>query len=172
MDMAYRYCLDTCGFSNPLELMPDDIHRTLWDGVKARIEAGTLCWNTEIAVELASIPGEVGQCLVDCRDEMCLEVGVGDWDYAGYLAHVERMRVTYEGVISEYNANRKRTVGLNDISIIALAKTLNLPLLQEEKPTRTNQSSTIRMKIPDVCSAEDVKFISFNDFLRAEGIQP
>lgn len=172
MDMAYRYCLDTCGFSNPLELMPEDIHQTLWKGVKSKIEAGALCWNTEIAVELGSIPGELGQCLIDCCDDMCLEIGVGDWDFVGYLAHVERMRVTYEHVISEYNANRKRTVGLNDISIIALARTLNLPLLQEEKPTRTNQSSDIRMKIPDVCASEGVQVISFNDFLRAENIQP
>lgn len=168
--MTFKYCLDTCGFSTPLEFMPEDIHKTLWVGVRDKVETGNLCWNTEIAVELTSIPGEIGQCLADCRSDMCLEVGVGEWEFADYIAHVERMRVTYEHVISEYNANRKRTVGLNDISIIALAKTLNLPLLQEEKPTRTNQSSDIRMKIPDVCDLEGVQTISFNNFLRAEGI--
>jgi hypothetical protein len=40
------------------------------------------------------------------------------------------MKVRHEAVISEYNGNRKNTIGLNDLTIIALAKTLGLPVEQ------------------------------------------
>lgn len=79
------------------------------------------------------------------------------------------MRSDYEGVISEYNGNRKATVGLNDISIIAMAKTLNLPIISMEKPNLFQPSQT-KMRIPDVCLKEHVTHLSFNDFLRSEGI--
>jgi hypothetical protein len=60
-------------------------------------------------------------------------------------------------------------VGLKDVSIIALAKTLKLPLVHMEKPN-THQPSQKRMRIPDVCDKEGVKHLTFNEFLRAEGI--
>ena len=44
-----------------------------------------------------------------------------------------RMQVVYRQFISEFNLNRKDTVGLNDISIVGLAKTLNRPLVSMEK---------------------------------------
>lgn len=72
-------------------------------------------------------------------------------------------------MISEYNGNRKSTAGLNDISIIALAMTLGLPLISMETQN-VYQPSQKKMRIPDVCAAEGVLHLTFNDFLRAEGI--
>ena len=72
-------------------------------------------------------------------------------------------------MISEYNGNRKGTVGLNDISIVALAMTLRLPLVSMEKPN-VYQPSAKKMRIPDVCKVEGVNHLTFNEFLRAEGI--
>jgi hypothetical protein len=80
------------------------------------------------------------------------------------------MRVTYKDVISEYNGNRKNTVCLNDLSIIALAKTLRLPVISSEKKLQTAQDSRKRQKIPDICDLEAVPHMSFNEFLRKEGI--
>lgn len=98
-----------------------------------------------------------------------LEIGEAGWDWPTYLEHAERLRVTYKPVISEYNGNRKSTVGLNDISIIALAKTLALPLVSMEKTSF--QASATKMRIPQVCYLESVMHMDFNQFLRAEGIR-
>ena len=167
--MMQSYCLDTSGISNPLENMPEDIHATLWAQVTAAIELGKFCWNKEIMDELESIHGAVGDCIRSCGASMCYEIGDDGWPWQEYLDHFERMRVEYESVISEYNGNRKSTVGLNDISIIAFAKTLKLPLVSMEKPN-THQASVKRMRIPDVCGKEGVKHLTFNEFLRAEGM--
>jgi hypothetical protein len=131
--MNPKYCLDTSGFSNPLLEMPDDIHVTLWTQVVNRIETGALCWNAEIAEELKSIPGSVGAVLKKCNGSCCLEIGDDGWPWQEYLKTNEEWRQTYKLFISEYNGNRKRTVGLNDVSIVALAKTLNLPIISMEK---------------------------------------
>lgn len=150
--------------------MPEDIYVTLWAAVRERIKAGVFCWNAEIAKELESIDGQTGQCIKDCTDAMCFEIGVGDWDWQAYIAHVERCRVQYRQYISEYNGNRKRTVGLNDVSIVCLAKTLGLPILNMEAPNR-HQGSDSRMRIPDLCIAEGVEPYDFVRFLRSEGIR-
>ena len=94
-----------------------------------------------------------------------------DWDWTTYLNHYEEMKVRHQAVISEYNGNRKGTIGLNDLTIIALAKTLGLPVVSSEKKTSVDQDSNKRQKIPDICAKEDVDHISFNDLLRAEGIR-
>ena len=122
-----RYCLDTSGLSNPLENMPEDIHSTLWARVRKAIEDGVFCWNTEILDELGSLPGTLGECIAAHGKTWCLEVGDDGWPWQAYIDHVKRLQVTYRPFISEYNGNRKGTVGLNDISIIALAMTLKPP---------------------------------------------
>lgn len=163
-----KYCLDTSGFSNPILDMPEDIHVTLWAKVRQRLQAGDF-WNGEIGKELESIFGELGQCLQKCASACCMEIGQGTWAWQSYLKEVERMRVAYKQYISEYNGNRKNTVGLNDVSIVVLGKTLKLPVMSMEKPNR-NEPSEKRLKIPDLCALEGVDHLSFNEFLRAEGI--
>ena len=54
------------------------------------------------------------------------------------------------------------------MSIIALAKTLELPVLSME--TRVRDSNSKKRKIPNICDEEGVPHIIFNDFLRNEGI--
>jgi hypothetical protein len=81
------------------------------------------------------------------------------------------MKVKYAAVISEYNGNRKGTIGLNDLTIIALAKTLGLPVVSSEKKTSVDQDSEKRQKIPDICDKEGVVHLSFNELLRAEEIK-
>lgn len=165
-----RYCLDTSGLSNPLENMPEDIHASLWQQIAERIRDGQFLCNTEIMDELRSIPGQIGACLVECCSHLCLEIGDNSWPWEDYLSHVEHMRVTHEAVISEYNGNRKNTVGLNDVSIIAFAKAMALPLVSMER-ANVHQRSLTKMRIPDVCAIEKVKHLSFNEYLRAEGIR-
>jgi hypothetical protein len=59
------------------------------------------------------------------------------------------MQDDYRRYISEFNNNRKDTVGLNDISIIALGRTLNLPvvsmetLVKDEKSTKRWNRATL-----------------------------
>ena len=114
-----------------------------------------LYWNVEISVELDSIFGDLGQCLSDCKKICCLEIGQDEWPWEKYLAEFDALKTNYQQYISEYNGGRKNTVGVNDISIIALAKTLGLPVMSMEKPT-TNLASEKRLRIPDVCVLEKV----------------
>lgn len=149
--------------------MPEDIYSSLWSAVIGVVQSGALCWNAEIGIELESIPGRLGDCLKDCK-EACYDVDRDGWPVHEYLAHVEKMRVSYKGYISEYNGNRKSTVGLNDVSIVAFAKTIGLPLISMESPNRGQRSST-KIRIPDLCELEGVPHLDFNGFLRKEGIK-
>jgi hypothetical protein len=73
------------------------------------------------------------------------------------------MRTTHHDIISEYNGGRKGTVGLNDVSIVALAKTLGLPVISMESPNF--QSTDKRVRIPGLCAKEGVEHLTFNEFL-------
>jgi hypothetical protein len=97
--------------------------------------------------------------------------GEETWDWKTYVTHYEEMKTKYESVVSEYNGNRKNTVGLKDLTIIALAKTLKLPVVSSEKRLSAMQDSDKRQKIPDICDKEGVVHIGFNELLRAEGIK-
>ena len=99
---------------------------------------------------------------------MVMEIGDPGWDFTAYTTVVAALQVVHHDVIAEYNRNRKGTVGLNDISIIALAKALNLPVVSMERAASVN--ATARRKIPDVCLLEQVEHLTFNAFLRREGI--
>jgi Domain of unknown function (DUF4411) len=159
------------GLSTPLENMPEDIHAALWSRVAECIKDGKFAVTTEIYEELEHLPGPIGECVKANKDKLQLEIEDPNWEWQIYLAHVERMRTTYAEVISENNAGRKNTVGFNDLSIIALAKTLGLPVVSSEKKLATAQESKKRQKIPDICDREDVVHMSFNDLLRKEGIK-
>ncbi len=165
-----KYCLDTSGFSNPLELIPEDIHETLWGKVKAVIQDGKIWCNTEILEEIHRINGGVAQCLKDHSHLLKKEIGDDAWPWRDYIDHNERMKVEHTAYISEHNGNRKMTVGLNDISIIAFAKALGLPLISMESPP-AREPSAIKKRIPEVCKLEGVEHLTFNDFLRLEGIK-
>lgn len=167
--MTPKYCLDTSGFSNPLLEMPDDIHKTLWKKVISKIDAGILCWNAEIAEELESIYGLVGTCLKKCKGTCCYEVGEGDWPWLEYLKVNKEWRTRFTPFISEYNNNRKRTVGVKDVSIVALAKTLDLPVVSMEK-RHTGQASEKNLRIPNLCDCVSVVHYDFTQWLRKEEI--
>ncbi|HEY5069993.1 MAG TPA: hypothetical protein VII37_09385 [Candidatus Acidoferrum sp.] len=62
---------------------------------------------------------------------------------------------------------RAGTVGVNDISIIALAKTLNLPVVSME--SAVNNDASMKRRIPDIL--EDVQQMYFSDYCRAEGLK-
>src|SRR5829696_7158492 len=72
--MNKKYCLDTSGFSNPLEFMPQDIHPTLWKQVEAIVRSGLLAASKEIYDELEHLPGDIGACIKTHRD---LAAGIG-----------------------------------------------------------------------------------------------
>jgi hypothetical protein len=165
------YCLDTSGLSTPLEFMPEDIHTSIWAGVAGLVDDEKFAVTTEIYEELSHLVGPIGDCIRKNKDILQYELEDTDWDWNAYLAHYERMKIEHEAVISEYNSNRKNTIGLKDLTIVALAKALGLPLVSSEKKTNSDQDSKKRQKIPDICAKEGVQHMSFNDLLRAEGIK-
>lgn len=164
-----KYCIDTSGISNPLEAAPPDIHVTLWNQVALRIVAGDLAVTAEIYEEMTHIDGPVGDCIRDNEVNLLLEVGDASWDFASYIEEATRMQVAHAAFIRENLGGKKGTVGLNDLSIIALAKTLKLPVISMEK-AKAHQTANLR-QIPDICAVEHIPHMTFNDFLRAEGIQ-
>jgi|SRR5579872_7307309 len=166
-----KYCLDTSGLSTPLEFMPEDIHPTIWAKIAELITAGTFAATTEIYEELKHLPGPIGDCLKANAANVQMEIEEEAWDWQTYLTNYAEMEARHYDVISEHNGNRKNTISVNDLTIIALAKTLGLPVVSSEKKTSVDQDSTKRQKIPDICAKEGVEHLSFNDLLRAEGIK-
>ncbi len=146
---------------------------SLWSQVILRLEAGVFCWNVEIAKELESIDlGGLGDYLKRHRKRCCLEVGIGDWPWQDYVQLLDDWRLRFRGFLSEYNGNRKGTINNNDLSIVALAKTLKLPVVSMEKRnTNKGPPSSAKLRIPDLCDRERVTHLFFNDFLKKEGIR-
>ena len=79
------------------------------------------------------------------------------------------MQVDHKDFISEFTGGSARTICLNDLTIIALAKTLGLPLVSMERLVSEEPGSKKR-RIPNICNAEGVKHLAFNNFLRREGL--
>lgn len=163
-----KFCFDMSGISTPLELMPPDIHITMWSKVEAVLASGEVAVTKEIYDEMVHIPGTVGDCIRNCQSELVLEVEQDGWDWAAYTEIVAQMQVTYADVVSEFNGDRKNTVGLNDLSIVALGRTLGLPVVSME--ANVQQVSDKKKRIPEVCALEGVTHYDFNEFLRKAGI--
>lgn len=163
-----RYCLDTSGFSNPIQGMPEDIYVSLWTQIRDLVKAGCFAATAEVYDELIHIPGEVGRCLKDHEAQIKLEVGSGDWDYTSYLAHFDALHPKYESFINGTGGS-KLSLSMPDFSIVMLGKALALPVISMEVAC-ANLPNTKSRKIPDVCKAENVAHMTFNDFLRAERI--
>lgn len=163
-----RYCLDTSGISNPIQGMPEDIYVSLWAQICERVRAGYFVATTEVYDELVHIPGAVGQCLRDHEADIKLEIGSGDWDYSTYLVNFSTLHPKYEPFINGTGGS-KMSLSMADFSIVMLGKTLLLPVVSMEIPSAHLPGSKKR-KIPDVCAAEGVQHMTFNDLLRAERI--
>ena len=165
-----RYCIDMSGLSNPAseDVAPQDIHLTLWARIHDIIAAGFIAVTEEIYEEMTHIPAPLGDCVKGNKKALLLEVDDDSWDVDTYISHATRMQDDHQKFIREFNGGGMGTVGLNDISIIALAKTLALPVVSMEK--RKAHQSQKKRTIPDICDAEKVTHITFNEFLRSEGI--
>lgn len=165
-----RYCFDTSGLSNPLETIPEDIHVNIWRQVRNFIQSGEIGVTTEIYTELVRLPGEMGICIRSSKAELILEVNDDGWDWRSYLQYSTEMITLHQHFISEYNGYSKDTICMNDISIIALAKCLAVPVVSMEKAVLApGNTSSRKRRIPDICKAEGVEHLTFNDFLRREG---
>lgn len=149
--------------------MPEDIHKTLWSSVVSKIDAHIFCWNVEIATEMDSIKGSVGAALKNCNSSCCFVEDEGSWDWASYIAINNTWRGQFKQYLSEYNRNRKNTIGLNDLSIVALAHTLKLPVVSMEAPN-LGQPSQTKLRIPDLCREVQVRHLNFTQLCRNEGI--
>jgi hypothetical protein len=164
-----KYCLDMSGLSNPAQQMPQDIHATLWESIAGLITGGVFATTAEVYGELTHIPPPIGACIAANEAALVYEVGVEHWNWKSYLSHTTRMQHQYEEFISERNNNREHTINLNDLSVIALGKTLILPVVSME--ARKGVNAIKRRAIPDICDLEGVPHMDFSELLRAEGIR-
>lgn len=164
-----KYCFDTSGISNPLEFMPRDIHESLWSNILEFIEGGNVATTKEVFDEMVYIPNGIGDFLNKPKEIVLLEVGDSTWDWQTYIGHVARTQDEYHDYISENNGNISGTVGLNDISIICLAKSLGLPLVSME--VLVPENSLKKRRIPNICKYESIEHLTFNDFLRKENFK-
>jgi len=162
-----KYCFDMSGLSNPHEVMPEHIHVSMWASVHRFLEGGNVAITREIFDEMVRIGGNLGPFIKSLEKTLVYEVNVGDWDYRTYLAHAARMQVAHRAFIRELNGGGPKTICLNDVSIICLAKTLALPVVSME--SKVGMDSPNKRRIPDICIAEAVPHLSFNEFLTAEG---
>ncbi len=166
-----KYCFDTSGLSNPLETTPEDIHASLWIRVISVIEGDGVAVTQEIYDEMKRFPeGTVADCIGRNKNALVMDVGQDTWDWESYTNHIARCRKQYERHISEYSGGSSKTICMNDMTIICLAKTLNLPVVSQEALVREVNGASKR-RIPNICRSEGVTHMRFNDFLRRENIR-
>lgn len=147
--------------------MPEDIHVSLWTTVCGHVNGASIGVTKEVHDEMCLIPGSVGSAIIACKAAMLFEVGDDAWNWQSYVAHAVRMQTVYRTHISEFIGGSKKTIGLNDLSIIALAKTLGKPVVSMEDFVPESAGS-IKRRIPNICRAEGVPHLTFNAFLRNE----
>lgn len=164
-----KYCFDTSGLSTPNEQTPPDIHVSMWENIRQFIADGHVGVTLEIFEEMIEIDGGLGEFIHDCKEVILFEVGEGGWDWGTYIGHSNRMQEVHEQFISEFTGGSKKTICLNDLSIIALAKTLGVPVLSMEGRVSTNSQK--KRRIPDICDSEGVDHVDIREFLRAEGLK-
>ena len=162
-----KYCIDTSGLSHPYEEIPEDIHESLWKRVRKTVVDGHVAVTKEIFDEVVLIDGGLGAYLNKHKSLIIHEVEAGKWNWQKYVAIAAKMQTDHRPFIREYCGGSPKTICLNDISIIALAKTLKLPVVSMERPVQ--QGATKRRHIPDICAAEGVPHLTFSDFCRTEG---
>lgn len=162
-----KFCIDTSGLSHPHENIPEDIHASLWDAVRAMLANGDGAVTKEIFDEICLIDGGLGEYVTGQKSKVLFEVGAGQWDWETYIAHNVRMQDDHKQWISEYTTKSPKTICLNDITIIALGKTLGLPVLSMEALVPEDVGSKKR-RIPNICKAEGVAHVTFNDFCRTQ----
>jgi hypothetical protein len=149
--------------------MPEDValYRPVWDCVIAAIKSGKIAVTAEIYAELCHITGNVGECIRASKDRMLVEVDDCSWDSATYIFHFNRMRKAHHDWIAEYSMKSPaKTIGLNDLTGVALAKTLKLPIVSMESSAAPSPK---HKRIPDICALESVIAYDFNTFLKIEG---
>ena len=150
--------------------MPEDIpvYAPLWVELTEYVLTGQVATTWEIYQEMCHIPGAFGDCVRANKGLLVMEVGDSTWAFSHYISHYKRMQMQYHGFISEYaHRGSKKTIGLRDLTIIALAKTLGIPVVSMEVSVLHSPS---KRRIPDICKLEGVPHHTFNDFLRLEGI--
>jgi hypothetical protein len=160
-----KYCIDTSGLSHPYEEIPEDIHESLWARVRKTIVDGNVAVTPEIFDEVVHIDGGLGKFLDKHKALIIFEIEKGKWDWPSYVKHISRMQHDHRDFIREYCGGSPKTVCLNDISIIALAKTLHVPVVSMEKPV---DKTSKKRHIPDICIVENVVHLTFSDFCRKE----
>ena len=161
-----KYCIDTSGLMNPFVSIPDDVHASLWVAVKKMLDSGDGAVTKEIFDEMVSFNNDIGKHVGNCKDAVLFEVGVGQWDWPSYIAHNVRMQTAHAQWIAEY-INNPNSICLNDLTIIALAKTLNVPVLSMEYRAPDTPECK-RRKIPNICDKEGIKHLDFTAFCRGE----
>lgn len=165
--MVKRYCFDTSGISNPLETMPEDIHKSLWAHFSAFIMSDYIAVTPEIYDEMCHVTGSIGDLIKVSKASLVLELGHPDWDWQGYIDNSKQLLTDHHTCISEYSGGSAKTVCLNDMTVVALAKTLDLPVVSMENPVK-ELAHTTKRKIPNVCQIEGIEHLTFSDFLRKE----
>jgi hypothetical protein len=163
-----RYCFDTSGISHPLEKLPVDIYESIWGGVRLVISRGDIAVTTEIFAELELLPGPVGQHLKANKANLVLEIADPNWKWLTYIQNLNALNQKHHSFISEYSGNSPKTIGLTDMTIIAMAATLSLPLVSMEVSVMNSKN---KRRIPDICKLEKIEHLEFNDFLRRENIR-
>ncbi len=162
-----RYCFDTSALSNPLEQMPEDIHRSLWYEIKNVIGSGVIGVTPEIYQEMLHLPGSLGKCIKNNKGQLILAPGI-ELDMSKFAANSNQILKDHHNFISEYSGGSAKTACLNDMTIVILAKTLNLPLVSMESPATGSQA---KRRIPDVCKIEGIQHLTFSQYLRLENIR-
>ncbi len=147
--------------------MPPDIHKSMWASIVGLIKGGIIAVTPEIYSELLRFDFPMASNFIaDHEKELLLDFETSSWEWSSYVSHLASMLEKYHDYLSENQRFSRKTVCENDLTTIALAKSMNLPLVSME--SKIDPKAILKLHIPDVCEREHVEHLWLNDFLRKE----
>lgn len=155
------YSLDTSALSNPLEKMPPSLlaYIPIWNFIYQEISNIKFLITWEIYEELMRLENDaLVSYLKTCKDQMVYEK-------EDFHLMYKNLKEEYSQYIYKLGATSRNTVTSVDISVIALAKVKNIPVISMEVSAGNSEK---KKRIPDICAMEKIEHLTFNDYLKRE----
>ena len=152
--MSRIYSFDTSSFmAARIRMYPPDLFPTLWERVEEIVAGGRIVTPDEVVTELAKMDDDVAK-----------------WAKRHKAAMVVPITLDIMTAMTDILSRHARLMGKGgnrngaDPWVIALAKVRGAVVVTEEQP-----GGGAKVKIPDVCKAENIDCTSVLGVIRAEG---
>lgn len=150
---GHSYCIDTSALIDLADLYPRDVFPSLWKNLEALTNEGRLVAPRQVMSELEAYHGVKDEPRAWARRRRKMFKDLDE----------EQQREVLQ-ILAKHPrlVDHRKVTADADPFVVALAMSEGCTVITSEKPS----SGTGRPKIPDVCEAERVAWVSLKDFFR------